>query len=289
MEVDSVKCDVLLIDGFSLLFRMFFGLPAKIRGKNNQLIHGIVGFTGTLLKTISYFEPEKVVVVFDSELGSFRQQLDSNYKANRIKDWSSLSEDMNPFIQLPDLKKVLDYLSIKHCEIENVEADDVLSEYARRYNNENKIVIVSTDSDLLQLVNENVYVYYPKGKSSVLYDEKEVYRKYNLKPELIADMKAIVGDKSDNILGVPGIGIKTAQKLFNKHGNLSSIYDNINDIENDRIKKKLLDYKEEVFLNLKLIKLNRKVDLKYNLEELKLSKDFSQYKTMQVLKDLGLT
>ncbi|WP_202708908.1 5'-3' exonuclease H3TH domain-containing protein [Sporosalibacterium faouarense] len=284
-----MKCNFLLIDGFSLLFRMFFGLPAKIRGKNNQLIHGIVGFTGTLLKTISYFEPEKVLVVFDSELGSFRQQLDSNYKANRIKDWSSLSEDMNPFIQLPDLKKVLDYLSIKHCEIENVEADDVLSEYARRYNNENKIVIVSTDSDLLQLVNENVYVYYPKGKSSVLYDEKEVDKKYNLKPALIADMKAIVGDKSDNILGVPGIGIKTAQKLFNKHGNLSSIYDNINDIENDRIKKKLLDYKEEVFLNLKLIKLNRKVDLKYNLEELKLSKDFSQYKTMQVLKDVGLT
>ncbi|WP_425447938.1 5'-3' exonuclease H3TH domain-containing protein [Dethiothermospora halolimnae] len=149
------------------------------------------------MKTISYFRPEKVLVVFDSELGSFRQQMDSNYNANRFKDWSSLSDDMNPFTQLSGLK-------------------------------------------------------------------------------------------SDNILGIPGIGIKTAQKLFNGYGNLNSIYHNITDVTNERIKRKLLDYKEDVLLNLKLIKLNRKVNLTYDLEELNLSKDFKQYKTMQILKDVGI-
>ena len=283
-----MDCDILIIDGNSLLFKAFYGVPARIYGKDNKLIHGLFGFIGILLKTIISYHPTYLVLAFDNELGSFRDKIDGGYKSNRIRDWSGISEEKSPFSQLPKIYKALNYLKLKHYEILDYEADDVIAECVKRYGENNKIIILSTDYDLLQLVNDNAKLFFPRGKNSILYGVNEVKNKFGILPELIPEFKALVGDKSDNIKGIHGIGEKTAQKLFKQYSSLEEIYNKLDDIEPNSLRQKLLDNKERVFKNLNLIRLKERVDLPFDLECLKVPSNLVSQKTMQILRDIDL-
>jgi DNA polymerase-1 len=288
MEERMQENEIILVDGHSLLFKAFFGIPARIIGTDNKPIHGVLGFIGILLKVVASFEPKYLLVVFDSEKGSFRQEIDSNYKKDRIQDWSELPNEENPFSQLSGIKKSLDYLNWKHCEVAGVEADDVLAAYTRKYHKSHHLVIVSTDSDLLQLVNENVKVFHPHGKKSVLYTPDKVQEKLGVEPTLIPDIKALMGDKTDSIQGIPGVGIKTAQKLISQFGHIEDLYEQTSAIKPAQLQNKVVDNRALVMKNVTMIRLNQSVNLPFELDTLRIGKDSWTKKTMYILRETEL-
>lgn len=283
-----MKEKILLIDGHELLFRMFFGIPSRIKGRNGQLVHGIVGFLGSVIKAASIIKPNYLLVVFDSELGSFRQNKKSDYKENRQRDWAGVDDDANPFSQLSGICQSLDHLGWRHCEVLDVEADDVIAAYVRKYKKEYKVIIISHDTDLLQLVGSNVSVFHPKGKKSIMLTPTEVEKKFGVKPILIPELKSLMGDKTDNINGIPGVGLKTAQQLLLRFGGINNIYQKISEVESEKLKNKLIDYKTVVEENLSLIKLDHDIDLPFKLSSIRIDSNSWEIKTMQIMKDVGL-
>lgn len=278
---------LLLVDGHALLYRMFFGMPNKIYGNNNNMIQGTIGFVGGLLRTINDVHPDYILVVFDNEAGSFRDQVDDKYKGNRVRDFSEVADEMNPFTQLPDIKKVLEYLQIKYCEIEGFEADDVISAYSK--NTGQHVVIMSNDTDLLQLVSDTTVVYDYRGKNSrIIYDITEVKNRYGVSPRLIPDFKAIVGDSSDNIKGIHGIGKKTAAKLLNDFEGIKELYSNINKVTPQRIQLLLSQNEQVVKKNLALIYLNNPIEFPFDLNELTIDPNIGKVKTMEALRNVDI-
>ena len=277
-----------LVDGHSLLFKAFFGIPSRITGRGEKPINGVVGFVGILRKVLAELRPLEMLVVFDGEEGSFRSSIDSHYKSNRVHDYSKLSDEENPFSQIVPLKKVLDYLDWKHCETKGVESDDLISSYAKMYQQSREIFIISSDSDLLQLVSETTNVMNPHGKSTVIYTPAKVLEKFGVRPMLIPELKALVGDRSDNIKGIPGVGIKTATRLLNRYGQIASIYEQAETIVPTSLSRTILENRAQVEKNLALIELCRKVDLPFGLSELKVPTESWNKKTMDILSEAGL-
>lgn len=156
---------LLIIDGSNLLFQMFFGMPARIVNEDGKAIQGTLGFVGALLKIIRKTEPTHTVVLFDGEHENNRCALNPDYKANRI-DYSTVSNDKNPFSQLPDVYAALDYLAIKHKETTDCEADDLIASYALSGGQEMEIIISSFDSDFFQLITDKVSVLRYRGKKN---------------------------------------------------------------------------------------------------------------------------
>jgi DNA polymerase-1 len=283
-----MKHKIILVDGHCALFRMFFGLPARIVDLNGNPIHAVVGFVGTLLRVAAMFEPTHLLVVFDTETESPRKEIDSNYKINRIKDWSILSPDKNPFTQLPYIQQSLDYLKWRHCEVLGVEADDVIAAYVRKYQVEHEIIVVSNDSDLLQLVGGNVKLYYPHGKKSILYTDGEVKNKFGVEPNLVPDFKALVGDTTDNIKGIVGIGKKTAQKLLASFGGIERILLEIDNINPKRLGTKIKENKELLLRNLSIIKLDKEIEFPFQVADFQITNESWRNKTMEIMKEIGL-
>jgi DNA polymerase-1 len=276
---------LLLIDGHNLLFRMFYGIPGRIPGKDGRSIHGAVGFIGTLLKTLALFEPTHMVVLFDHEGGSFRNEIDKDYKNNQS---ANRVTDEDPFSQLEHLYLVLDHIGCKHAETVGFEVDDIIAAYVRRHECDADITILSTDSDLLQLVKPGVSVYSPRGKQSVLYGSTEVEAKYGVMPQFIPDLKALTGDKSDNLVGISGIGPKTASDLIRRFGGVTQIFERLEAIGRDRTRNLLMTHRNQVFHNLSFIRLDRPASLPFSLSELALSNKSWQHKTMELLREAGI-
>lgn len=276
---------LLLIDGHNLLFRAFYGIPARIPGMDGYSIHGVVGFIGTLLKTLPRFTPSHLVVLFDAESGTFRHEADANYKSNRP---AAQADRDDPFTQLPLVYRTLDHLRWKHTETPGVEADDVIAAYAQRFGGENEVVILSTDSDLFQLIGPKISVYYSSGKTSMLYGPAEVVAKYGVAPQFIPDMKALTGDNSDHLAGVPGIGPKTACRLIQRFGGVAAIYQQLDAIEREQLRNKLLAHREQVLNNLAMIRLDQQVPLPFELGELAVTPESWQCKTMELLRALRI-
>lgn len=274
---------IVLIDGHNLLFRMFYGIPASIKNSKGREIKGLIGFIGSIKKIIDEFNPYSLLVIFDSETSkNDNLEISEDYKANRI-DYNYIAEAENPFSQLPLIKKALEYLNITYIEIENYEADDyIASIVASRINNEYQYIIVSTDSDFIGLVNNNTYLYVPRGKNSILYDEKEVIKKYNVLPSKYIMFKALVGDKSDNIKGISGIGNITASKILK--------YDTINDFILDNFDSKyskiLLNNKEVIEKNVKLITMNKNLNVS-KIVFREVPRNITNYKTYEIIEKIG--
>lgn len=277
---------LLIIDGHNLLFQMFFGMPSRILNKDGKAIHGTLGFVGGLVNIIKMVEPTHMIVIFDRDQGNERVAINSDYKANRI-DYSAVSEEDNPFTQLPDIFHALDDMRIKYAEINGFEADDVAASYAIRYHSRLPIVISSYDSDFFQLLNDNIQVLRYKGKNTILFDTGRFYEKYGIDPRYFADYKALVGDSADNIKGIEKIGPKTAMKLINEHGSISGILEKINSMEYSAVQTSLQKNAERLLQNLQLIKLDDKAPLPYYLEELQYD-GASLSKTIEILKRIGL-
>ena len=171
---------LLLIDGSNLLFQMFFGMPARIYSADGRAIQGVLGFVGALLKIIRMVGPTHVLAVFDGEHENARVGLDEAYKANR-PDLSTVPEEENPYSQLGDIYRALDYLQIKHFETTDCEADDVIASYALTLEN-TETVISSFDSDLFQLLSEHVSVLRYRGKNTVIYTPALFREKFGISP-----------------------------------------------------------------------------------------------------------
>lgn len=176
---------LLLVDGSNLLFQMFFGMPARIVGSEGKAIQGTLGFVGALLKIIRMVAPTHMLVIFDGEHENSRCELDADYKANRI-DYGTVSEEENPFSQLPDVYRALTYLDIKYIETTDCEADDMIASYTLSYRDDTNVVISSFDSDFFQLIGERVSVLRseridkPSIKKSILENAERLSKNYEL-------------------------------------------------------------------------------------------------------------
>ena len=275
---------LLIVDGHNLLFQMFFGMPSKIIGSRGQAIQGVIGFVGALNKMLDAYRPTHLVVMFDGETHNSRKDILDEYKANR-PDWSEVPDDENPFTQLPYIYEALDYMGVKHCETTVCETDDVIAAYAIKYGGGCEVMIASFDSDYFQLINENVRVVRYRGSCSVVCDEEYIKEKYGIPPSRYLDYKCLVGDSSDNIKGVKGVGPKTAAKLINKFGDLNEIKSRASEIENEKIRIAINESTEIIERNLALIRLSEGADIPFTLDEARFENP--RLKTMDIIRGIG--
>ena len=275
---------LLLIDGSNLLFQMFFGMPARIFGADGRAIQGTLGFVGALLKIIRMVSPTHVLVVFDGEHENARVDLDEPNKANR-PDLSAVSEEENPYSQLGDIYRALNYLQIKYFETTDCEADDVIAGYALTLKN-TETVISSFDSDLFQLLSEHVFVLRYRGKNTVIYTPTLFCEKLGISPAQYADFKSLTGDTADNIKGAEKVGKKTAAQLIRKFGSLEAVLQNAEQIEKPSVRRSITESKERLRRNYQLIKLENTAKLPFSLEDLRF--EDSGLTTTEVLRGIHL-
>ena len=245
----------MLIDGHCLLFQMFYGMPARILGKHGKPIQGTLGFVGAMRKILAMTSPTHVAVIFDGETFNPRTALDTDYKANR-DDFCEAADEDNPFSQLPDIYRALDYMGICHTETADCETDDVLAAYAKAFGNDFEIVICSQDSDFFQLISDNVSVLRYRGDSSAVCDVVYMREKFGITPAQYADFKSLTGDGSDNIKGIPGIGPKNAAALMAEFGTLENLLQNTEQIVKPKVRESIEQNKERLLLNQRLITLD---------------------------------
>lgn len=276
---------LLLVDGSNLLFQMFYGMPARIVGKNGKLIHGTLGFVGALLKIIDRTAPSHLVVLFDGECENERKSIDEAYKANR-PDYSQMAEEETPFSQLPDIYAALDYLKIAHAETTVCETDDVIAAYALQNRATMQVVIASFDSDFFQLIDSNTSVLRYRGDKTVLCDEEYVREKFGVSANRYADFKALVGDTADNIKGIPMVGMKTAAKLLNEFGTLENLLANTDKIARTVLRNSMEEGRGRLEKNRKLITLHGCKEFPFSMEKLRFT--YEGQKTGEVLSAIGL-
>ncbi len=251
------KEKLILIDGNALVHRAFHALPPSLTDSQGRMVNGVYGFILVFLRVISEFKPDFVVATFDRKGKTFRHRRYSLYKAQRKKAPDEL------YMQIPLVKEVLKSFGIPIYSQKGLEADDLIGAIAKDFSKkkDREVVIVTGDSDTLQLVNPKVKVFaLRKGtKDTVLYGEEEVFQKMELTPSQIVDFKALAGDSSDNIPGAKGIGQKTAVGLLQRFGDLENIYANLGELP-VAVAKKLTDSRADVFLSQELAEI--KTDFK---------------------------
>ncbi|WP_062199134.1 DNA polymerase I [Massilibacterium senegalense] len=257
---------LVLIDGNSLAYRAFFALPLL---SNDRGLHtnAIYGFTTILMKMIEEEKPTHVLVAFDAGKTTFRHETYKEYKGGRAKTPGELSE------QFPFIRQLIESMNMKWFELDRFEGDDIIGTMTKQMQGEEEVevIVYSGDKDLLQLVDEHVSVCVTrKGISELdIYTVEAIKDKYGLSPEKIIDMKGLMGDKSDNIPGVPGIGEKTALKLLHEFGSIEAVLENIEQISGKKLKENLQNYKEDAILSKKLATIFRDVPLPLSFEDLK--------------------
>lgn len=275
----------LIVDGSNLLFQMFYGMPTRFVGKHGKPIHGTVGFLGALLKVIRWVNPTHVCVCFDGACENFRRDLDNEYKANR-PDFSDVPEDDLPFSQLPDIYAALDHLGICHRETDCCEADDWMASFAKTYGGQGRVTIVSQDSDLFQLVTENVHVLRYRGDNSVLCDPEYIQTKLGVSPKMYADYKSLTGDSSDNIKGVDKVGPKTAATLMQQFGSLEYMLEHLEEISRPGLRNNLEQAADRVRNNKRLIRLDGCQQLPFSESEMRWQ--YAGQTSTQILTEIGI-
>jgi len=275
----------LLIDGTNLLCQMFFGMPARITGKDGRLIHGAWGFIGALIRIIKIVGPTHLLVMFDGEHDNPRGEIDGDYKANR-PGFADVPEAENPFSQLPDIYAALDHMGIIHAETAVCEADDVIAAYAIAYNSAAQITISSFDSDFFQLVNDNTTILRYRGDKTALCGEQFILEKFGVSPGRYADFKSLTGDASDNIKGAEKVGVKTAAALLRQFECLESVIKRYDEIQNPSVRESIKRNAERLRKNYRLIKLDGKAGMPFTPDELKYA--YNGAKTAEIIKAAGI-
>ena len=238
----------LVIDGSSLIHRAFFALP-PLMTKQGLHTGAVYGLCNMLLKLLGDLQPAYMAVAFDKSRKTFRTELYADYKGQRKPTPSELSE------QFPLAMKVLGTMGIPTLELDNYEADDIIGTFAVHAPEDVEVIIVTGDRDELQLVDTRTKVYYTKrGISDIqIFDEAEFAANYEgLVPKQLIELKGLMGDASDNIPGVPGVGPKTALKLIKEYGDVETVLENIDKLSGKALKAKLADNKESALLSKKL-------------------------------------
>lgn len=276
---------LLLIDGSNLLFQMFFGMPARIVNEQGKAIQGTLGFVGAMLKIIRMVEPTHMAVLFDGEHENPRCELDSAYKANR-PDYSMVCEEENPFSQLPDVYRALDFLGIRYIETMDCEADDLIAGYALSFGRNGEVVIASFDSDFFQLITDKVSVLRYRGEKTMICTPEYVKEKFDIMPEQYADWKSLVGDTADNIKGAEKVGAKTAASLLHEFGTLEQVLFDAEKIAKPSVRESILRNADRLRVNYQIIKLAGGAALPFSGQEL--AYHYDGRTTNEVLKGIGL-
>ncbi len=276
---------LLLVDGHCLLFQMFYGMPARILGKDGRPFQGTLGFVGAMRKILAMTDPTHVAVIFDGETHNPRTDLDADYKANR-EDFSLVADEDNPFSQLPDIYRALDFMGIAHTETADCETDDVLAAYAKTHGADTEIVICSQDSDFFQLITDNVSVLRYRGEKSVICDTAFMHEKFGIAPAQYAFFKSLTGDGSDNIKGIPGVGPKTAAALVNQFGTIENLLEHSENIPKPKLRESVKQNADRLRLNQKLITLDGCAAIPFLPEQMPFHGQ--SFTTNEVLEGIGL-
>ena len=274
-----------LIDGSGYIFRAYYALPPLSRKSDGLPTGAVSGFCSMLFKLLedsrsddSDHKPTHFAVIFDSARKNFRNEIYKEYKANR----SEAPEDLAP--QFEYIRKSVEAFNLPSIELTNYEADDLIATYAKQIINAGaKVTIISSDKDLMQLVSDKVRLYDPV-KFKVL-GEKEVIEKFGVKPDKVIDVQSLAGDSSDNIPGVPGIGIKTAAELINKYKNLNNLLKKADEIPQKKRKETLLLNKDKALLSRQLVTLKNDVPVKEDPSTF-LLKDVKREKLFDFLREM---
>ncbi len=252
--MNKMKEKLLLIDGHSIVNRAFYGVPPLT---NSEGLHtnAIYGFLNIFFNVYAKTKPDYVIVAFDLPDKTFRHKMFEAYKGTRKGMPDELHE------QVPVLKEVLQSMKIKTAELPGYEADDVLGTYAKKAEAEGlEVVVLSGDRDLLQLASENIMIVIPKTKGGgteiETYFADDVKEKYQVTPQEFIDLKALMGDSSDNIPGIPGIGEKTATNIIVQFGSLENAYDHVEEITPNRAKNNLKEFIEQGRMSRLLAEIN---------------------------------
>ena len=250
---------LLLFDGFSLICRAFYALPL-LTNKNGEYTNAVYGFLSIFLRFIDEEKPDYVAVAFDLPKPTFRHGIYGAYKGTR----RALPDELR--VQVPTIKNLLSFMEVSVSEMEGFEADDVLGTLARLAEDRGiNPVIVSGDRDLLQLASDSTKILIPKTKSGKTvveaYDRAEVLEKYGVTPERYVDVKALMGDASDNIPGVPGIGEVTATKIISSFGSLLNALERAQEVKPKKAAENLLTYREQALLSYELAKINKEAPI----------------------------
>ncbi len=259
-----LKNKLVLIDGNSIAYRAFFALPL-LNNDKGVYTNAVLGFTTMLLKIIENESPTHMLVAFDAGKTTFRHKTYTEYKGGRQKTPSELSE------QFPVIREVLDAFNIKRYEIKNYEADDIIGTVSTIASKEDwEVKIYSGDKDLLQLVSDNVHVALTrKGITDIdTYDPAFLNEKYGLSPDQIIDMKALMGDNSDNIPGVPGVGEKTALKLLKQFGTVDAVYESLDKVSGKKLKEKLEENRDQAMMSKELVTIFKETPLELGINDL---------------------
>ena len=248
-----------IIDGNNLMYRAFYALP-QLANFQGEISNGVFGFANMLIKVIKEINPKYLAVAFDVAKKNFRHEKFSDYKGTRKPTPPELKS------QFPIVKDMLEKMNIKVVEKDQLEADDLIGCLSRMFNVEN--IILSGDRDVFQLINKNTTVMFPKKgiSETITINDENLKELYGVTPSQVVDLKSLMGDASDNIPGVSGIGEKTAIGLIEKYGNLDCIYNNINDIKG-KLKEKLEYDKEYAYLSRELATIVTDEKLDYVIED----------------------
>lgn len=253
---------LVLIDGYGFLFRAFHALPPLIRGDGIN-VGAVFGFTSMLTRIILEFSCSHLAVVFDSGGKTFRHDIFPEYKSHR----PPAPEELIP--QFPLVREAVAALNIDILQKKGFEADDLIATYAKQASNSGiKVTIISSDKDLMQLIDDNISLYDPLKSKAI--KAEQVKEKFGVRPDQVVDVLSLIGDSSDFVPGVPGIGPKTAAELINKYDTLESIYQNIDELPTSKRKESLINNKDLAFLSQKLVILDDQVQLEQQLDDLRI-------------------
>lgn len=265
---------IVLIDGHSILNRAFYGLP-DLTNAEGLHTNAIYGFLTIMFKLLEEEKPEYLTVAFDVHAPTFRHKMYAEYKGTR----KPMADELRQ--QVPVIKEVLHAMGVKTIECAGLEADDLIGTLSNRCENEGmEVTVISGDRDLLQLATEHVKIRIPKtkqGKTEIEdYYAKDVEERYQVTPKEFIDLKALMGDTADNILGVPSIGEKTATKIITQYHSIEEAHEHVDELKPPRASKALSEHWDLAVLSKELATINVKADFPYELSEAKLGNLYTE-------------
>ena len=274
-----------LIDGSGYIFRAYYALPPLSRKSDGLPTGAVSGFCSMLFKLLedsksnqNLQKPSHFAVIFDSARKTFRNEIYKEYKANR----SDPPDDLAP--QFEYIRKSVLAFNLPSVELINYEADDLIATYVDKILEKgSKVTIVSSDKDLMQLYKKDVRIFDPMKNKFIT--EEDIIKKFGVNADKVIDVQALAGDSSDNVPGVPGIGVKTASELINKYGNLEKLLKSAHEIKQNKRRETLIENKDKAIISKKLVTLNHDAPVKQKLEEFKL-KEIDKDKLYKFLREM---
>ena len=256
---------ICLIDALSLCYRAFFAIKASLTTSYGQPTNAVYGFVNMLNRIITDTNPKYAAICFDVGKPTFREEKFKEYKIHR----QPMPDDLKT--QIPLIRDVISAYNLKIIEKEGFEADDIIATFANQAKKEGlEVIIVTSDKDMLQLVDSKIKVYNPYKGDGVYFDSKEVEEQFGVKPRNIVDLLSLMGDSADNIPGVKGIGEKTARELLEKFKDIDELLDNIDKVKSDKVKELIKEHKDMMRLSKELAQLPIDIKIDFNLGDLSL-------------------